>query len=146
MCAPRSVHPDLRHDVARLRLMREKDGVWDDCGYLFPDDLNPGSREWAGSTIFDEKNQKLTVYFTVTGRRSEPSRTYEQRLFECTGKLVFENGRPSTTGWKAPLENVIADGKDYLIVDQHEGAPGFIKGFISATQWMISDTCFSRRH
>jgi levansucrase len=129
MCAPRSVHPDLRHDVARLRLMREKDGVWDDCGYLFPDDLNPGSREWAGSTIFDEKNQNLTVYFTVTGRRSEPSRTYEQRLFECTGKLVFENGRPSTTGWKAPLENVIADGKDYLIVDQHEGAPGFIKGF-----------------
>lgn len=129
MCAPRELHPDLRHDVARLRLALERDGEWRDCGYLLPDDLNPGSREWAGSTIFDEKTDRITLFFTAAGRRGEPSRTFEQRLFQVSGKLRHDGALLHTSDWGKPVENVVADGIDYVIVDQHEGVPGFIKGF-----------------
>lgn len=129
MCAPREVHPDLRHDVARLRLAMERDGEWRDCGFLLPDDRNPGSREWAGSTVFDISTGNLTLFFTATGRRGEQSRTFEQRLFQISGRLEFDGRQLQASGWGQPVENIIADGIDYVVVNQHEGVPGFIKGF-----------------
>jgi levansucrase len=129
MCAPRSVHPDLRHDIARLRLMLEQGGVWRDCGYLLPDDLNPGAREWAGSCVYDADTRGLTLFYTAAGRRGVAVQSYEQRLFQVQGQLVFENGLLSVTDWKTPFENVVADGIEYVVVDHNEGCPGFIKGF-----------------
>lgn len=129
MCAPRSVHPDLRHDIARLRLMQERDGEWRDCGYLLPDDLNPGSREWAGSTVYDADINRLTLFYTAAGRRGDGSRTFEQRLFQTSGTLSFTDESLSVSGWINPVENIVADGSDYVVVNQHEGAPGAIKGF-----------------
>jgi levansucrase len=129
MCAPREVHPDLRHDVARLRLAMERDGEWRDCGFLLPDDRNPGSREWAGSTVFDISTGNLTLFFTATGRRGEQSRTFEQRLFQISGRLAFDGQQLQASGWGQPVENIVADGSDYVVVNQHEGVPGFIKGF-----------------
>lgn len=129
MCAPRDVHPDLRHDIARLRLAMERDGEWRDCGFLLPDDRNPGSREWAGSTICDPATGELTLFYTVTGRRGEPDRTFEQRLFQISGKLDFDGSRLHAAHWGQAVENVVADGIDYIVVNQHEGVPGFIKGF-----------------
>ncbi len=129
MCAPRSVHPDLRHDVARLRLMQERNGEWRDCGYLMPDDLNPGSREWAGSTVVDPESGRLTLFYTATGRRGDGSATFEQRLFQAHGSLSFTDGKLTASNWQEPVENVIADGIDYVVVNQHEGKPGAIKGF-----------------
>jgi levansucrase len=129
LCAPRSVHPDLRHDIARLRLMTERDGDWRDHGYLLPDDLNPGSREWAGSTVYDAATGRLTLFYTVTGRRDESSPSFEQRLFQVQGKLSVQGEALQTSDWGVPVENVVADGIDYVIVNQHQGRPGFIKGF-----------------
>lgn len=129
MCAPRDLHPDARHDVARLRLMLERDGQWLDCGYLLPDDLNPGSREWAGSTILDADGTHVTLYYTVTGRRRETSPSFEQRLFETTGTLDLSGSLPRVTQWTKPVENVIADGEHYLRVTGSESVAGFIKGF-----------------
>lgn len=129
MCAPRSIHPDLRHDVARLRLAMERDGEWRDCGFLLPEDRNPGSREWAGSTVYDPTSGALTLFFTATGRRGEPQRTFEQRLFQISGMLAFDGEHLQASGWGQVTENVIADGVDYVVVNQHEGVPGFIKGF-----------------
>jgi levansucrase len=129
MCAPRSVHPDLRHDIARLRLMTERDGVWQDHGHLLPDDLNPGSREWAGSTVYDAATGRLTLFYTVTGRRDESSPSFEQRLFQVHGMLLVQGEALQTGDWGVPVENVVADGTDYVIVNQHQGRPGFIKGF-----------------
>jgi levansucrase len=129
MCAPRSVHPDLRHDIARLRLMQERDGEWRDCGYLLPDDLNPGSREWAGTAVLQPDNGKLTLFYTVTGRRGDGSKTFEQRLFQAEGRLSFADGSLTASDWQTPIENIVADGIDYVIVNQHEGKPGAIKGF-----------------
>ncbi len=129
MCAPRDLHPDLRHDVARLRLMLERDGVWRDCGYLLPDELNPGSREWAGSTLYDAASGRVTLFYTVTGRRGDSGRSFEQRLFQTSGKLERAGDTIRVTGWSEPVESVAADGRTYVIVNQTVGEPGFIKGF-----------------
>ena len=129
MCAPRDVHPDLRHDIARLRLMLERDGVWRDCGYLLPDDLNPGSREWAGSTVYDPATGQVTLFYTVTGRREDSGRSFEQRLFQTTGRLEQSDDAIRISGWCPAVESVAADGTHYVIVNQTVGAPGFIKGF-----------------
>ena len=129
MCAPRSVHPDLRHDIARLRLALERDGAWIDCGYLLPDGLNPGSREWAGSTVLDPQSGRVTLFYTVAGRRGEPNPSFEQRLFQTSGSLDLAGDRPRVVGWSAPVESVVADGRHYTVVDQTVGVPGFIKGF-----------------
>lgn len=129
MCAPRDVHPDLRHDIARLRLMLERDGAWRDCGYLLPEELNPGSREWAGSTVFDPASGRVTLFYTATGRRGDTGRSFEQRLFQTTGSLEEVGEAIRVTGWSEPVESVAADGKHYVIVNQTVGAPGFIKGF-----------------
>jgi levansucrase len=129
MCAPRNIHPDQRHDIARLRLMQEREGEWRDCGYLLPEGLNPGSREWAGSCVFDAVSGLLTLFYTATGRRGDARNTFEQRLFQATARLEFGDGHLWTTDWSAPVENVIADGIDYVVVNQDEGIPGMIKGF-----------------
>ncbi len=129
MCAPRDVHPDLRHDIARLRLMLERDGEWRDCGYLLPEELNPGSREWAGSTVYDPASGQVTLFYTATGRRGDTGRSFEQRLFHTSGRLEQSDGAIRVVGWSEPVESVAADGKHYVIVNQTVGAPGFIKGF-----------------
>lgn len=129
MCAPRDIHPDLRHDVARLRLAMERNGEWRDCGFLLPNDRNPGSREWAGSTVFDATTGKLTLFFTATGRRGEQRRSFEQRLFQISGRLDFDGDHLTTSDWGQPEENIVADDENYVVVNQHQGVPGFIKGF-----------------
>lgn len=129
MCAPREVHPDLRHDIARLRLMLERDGVWRDCGNLLPDGLNPGSREWAGSAVYDAASGRVTLFYTGTGRRGDSGRSFEQRLFQTSGKLEVVGETVRATGWSEPVESVAADGRHYMIVNQTVGEPGFIKGF-----------------
>lgn len=129
MCAPRYIHPDLRHDVARLRLMLRRDNDWRDCGYLLPDDLNPGSREWAGSTVYDAESGQITLFYTATGRRGEGGKSYEQRLFQVGGILQIGAEGATVSDWGQPVENVISDGIDYVVVDQKQGRPGFIKGF-----------------
>lgn len=129
MCAPRDLHPDLRHDVARLRLMLERDGTWRDCGYLLPETLNPGSREWAGSTVFDPASGLVTLFYTATGRRGDTGHSFEQRLFQTSGTLEHLGDTIRVIGWSEPVESVAADGKTYVIVNQTVGQPGFIKGF-----------------
>jgi levansucrase len=129
MCAPRALHPDLRHDVARLRLMLEKDGAWRDCGYLLPEAINPGSREWAGSTVYDPASGRVTLFFTAAGRRGDGGKSFEQRLFQTSGTLHLNGDLIDVSGWSEATESVAADGQTYMIVDQLSGQPGFIKGF-----------------
>ena len=129
MSAPRDLHPDARHDVARLRLAMFRGGDWRDCGDLLPEELNPGAREWAGSTVYDPATRALTLFYTATGRRGEVSRSFEQRLFQTTGQLVIENGQVSTTGWSVPFENIISDDHHYVVAREAEGRPGYIKAF-----------------
>jgi levansucrase len=129
MCAPNTLHPDKRHDVARLRLTQYRDGEWRDCGNLLPEELNPGSREWAGSSVYDPSSQAITLFFTATGRRGEVQPSFEQRLFQTSGTLSFNNGCATVSNWSTPVENVVADDAHYIVTRHNQGEPGFIKGF-----------------
>jgi levansucrase len=129
MSAPAGLHPDMRHDVARLRLALYADGQWTDCGDLLPEGLNPGAREWAGSTVYDADSGSLTLFYTATGRQGETSPSYEQRLFQTSGRLVVDGDMVCATGWSEPFENVISDDHHYVVAREAEGRPGFIKAF-----------------
>ncbi len=129
LSAPILPDPDLRHGVARIRLLSEKNGVWRDCGNALPDGLNPGSREWAGSAICNPETGALTLYYTVAGYRGEAQPTFAQRLFQTRGHLTVSDGTARIADWTDPVESVSSDGKRYIVVDQKQGIPGFIKGF-----------------
>ncbi len=129
LSAPRQPDPESRHNRARIRLVTEKDGVWKDCGNLLPDIANPGSREWAGSALYDPANGRLTLFYTAAGIRGEPKPTVAQRLFQLSAQLTVKDGAASTVGWTEPMESVRSDGHHYVIVGAVEGQPGVIKGF-----------------
>ncbi len=122
-------NPGARHDIARIRLITQRGDDWCDCGDLLPDGLAPGSREWAGSAIFDPLAQRMTLFFTATGRRGEATLTYEQRIFQTTGKLNISNGYATTTDWAMPKECFVSDDVNYVRVNQSVGRPGHIKAF-----------------
>jgi levansucrase len=129
LSSPRLDDPSLRHDVARTRLLRRFAGVWHDCGLLFPDNLNPGNREWSGSARYDPANGSVTAYFTAAGRRGETRHSFEQRLFQTTGILDISQETPRISHWSPPVELVRNDGKMYVDVRVEQGVLGNIKGF-----------------
>lgn len=130
LSAPALADPAMRHDVARIRLLALKGGAYLDVGDLLPADHSPGSREWAGSAVVDDTgNNRVTLYFTATGRRGDSAATFEQRLFETTGSLVWTGGMPQFESWSAPIESVAADGETYVQTAIDGGAPGHIKAF-----------------
>jgi levansucrase len=124
LAVPRADDPEWRHDAARIRLYSLGQDGWRDHGASFPDGFSPGSREWSGSAFLHEDDATLTMHFTAAGRRGE-SRTFEQRLFETTGR--FAGGVVS--GWSDPVETAIADGVVYERAVQPEPIDDRIKGF-----------------
>jgi levansucrase len=131
LSSPLCDDPEVRHGLARIRLLYQSaaDDSWRDLGNLLPDDLNPGSREWAGSAILDPGRNILTLYFTATGRAGEPTLTYGQRLFETYSKLVIEDDLPTFVNWSRPVECVANCGAHYMLIDETQGTPGTIKAF-----------------
>ena len=121
--------PGMRHDVARTRLLFRHDGVWRDCGLLFPGDLNPGSREWSGAAVYDAAINRVTAYFTAAGRRENADRRFEQRLFHTSGALDLSGTMPRITGWETPSPLVENDGEYYTDLTVDQGLPGNIRGF-----------------
>jgi levansucrase len=128
LSAPRRDDPDLRHDMARIRLFSHGSDGWRDHGDAFPDGFTPGSREWSGSAILGADGETLHHYFTAAGRAGQP-RTFEQRLFETTGHFRIVDGQPQLGGWTEPVESVAADGLLYKRADQAEPEHGMILGF-----------------
>jgi len=132
LSAPTLPDPDDRHDIARIRLMGRAAGQVDapliDLGNALPDGLNPGSREWAGSALYDPASGAVTLYYTVAGFPGEAARSFAQRLFHTTGTLKLAP-QPHITGWSAPKELFASDDDHYVLVTQTDGVPGFIKGF-----------------
>lgn len=129
LSAPCVPDPDKRHHIARIRLMSHCDDVWHDHGHLFPDHLNPGSREWAGSTVYDHATLRLTQFFTAAGYRNESEPSFAQRIYCSTARFNCDGGVPDVGNWSEPVECVESDDIQYLNVGPHEGRPGFIKGF-----------------
>lgn len=129
LSAPRHPDPNKRHDIARTRMVFHGPGGWQDCGLLFPDDLNPGSREWSGSACYDPSTGSVTSYFTAAGHRGEPARSFEQRLFQATGTLDLSKDLPQVVSWNSARPLVLNDGTYYIDVAKNQGVPGSIRGF-----------------
>jgi levansucrase len=129
LSAPRFEDPSLRHDIARTRLLFRQAGIWTDCGLLFPDSLNPGSREWSGSARYDAGGNSVTAYFTAAGRREEPGGSFEQRLFQASGTLDLSDDLPRIASWGAARPLVANDGGLYVDVRIDQGVAGNINGF-----------------
>lgn len=124
--------PEARHGMARIRLLHQSGSsgdVWHDLGNLLPDGLSPGSREWAGSAIFDPAQSRVTLYFTATGHSGEMVLTYGQRLFATHAALEVTEGRPALRNWSCPVECAPNCGTYYQQVDPNNGTPGKIKAF-----------------
>lgn len=128
LSAPVSDDPVSRHEHARLRLVKRRDGRWIDCGNILPDNFSHGSRDWAGVMSINQSNF-VTLFYTATGTRGEQVPTYRQRIFQATAMLSGESGRPAAFGWQDRGEPISADGNLYEIADQSEGAPGAIISF-----------------
>jgi levansucrase len=129
LSAPVLPDPEERHHIARIRLMTQRDGVWQDCGNALPDGLNPGSREWAGSALWHADSGHITLFYTVAGWPGETRPSFAQRLFQTTGTLTCSSGHATITNWSTPQESFTSDDDHYMLVNQREGKPGFIKGF-----------------
>jgi levansucrase len=129
LSAPRSLDPDARHDLARMRLIYRKDDADFDCGNVLPDGFSPGAREWSGSTRLDPRTGLVTLWFTATGRRDDPAPDFEQRLFHASGKLDLSGNLPKIASWTALTESVHNDGTFYADLAKEQGMPGRIKGF-----------------
>ncbi len=128
LSAPILPDPADRHEVARIRLLLEREGAWTDCGNALPDGLSPGSREWSGSALLHDTGQ-VTLFFTAAGRRGECRVTFEQRLFQTNGMLDLSGPTPRIAVWSQARETVRADGYTYVVANQSEGGPGRIKAF-----------------
>ena len=129
LSAPRLEDPDQRHDHARIRLLLHRDTQWIDCGNLLPDGFAPGTREWSGSAIYDQATRIVTLFFTAAGRQGDPSRRFEQRLFQTRGHLTLYGELPAVIDWTPPVESVTSDGVFYVRTDMAPAQPGLIKGF-----------------
>lgn len=129
LCAPALPDPDDRHDIVRIRLMARRDGAWRDCGHALPDGMNPGSREWAGSALYDPATAQVTLFYTVAGLPGEATRSFAQRLFQTTGHLAWDGPAAAIADWSTPIESLASDDDHYMLVNQATGTPGFIKGF-----------------
>jgi levansucrase len=129
LSAPRQPDPGARHDVARTRLLHRTTQGWRDCGLLFPDGLNPGSREWSGAARYDPATQRVIAYFTAAGCAGEVTSTFEQRLFQATGELVLTADGPRIKDWSAAHPLVHNSGLYYHDLSKDAGTPGNIRGF-----------------
>jgi levansucrase len=101
LTAPDSVLPGKRHDIARYRYMISTDGEnWQDMGYLFDEGDAIGSRQWAGSTIYDAGTRRLTVFYTATGSRGEGSLSYTQRIAQTAATLTNDAATVRFDSWE----------------------------------------------
>jgi levansucrase len=129
LSAPRLPDPDVRHNMARMRLLLKTQAGWRDCGNLLPDGFSPGSREWSGSTRLNPDTGEVTLWFTAAGRRDEVKPDFEQRLFHAVGTLDATGSLPRVTGWHSLTQTVVNTGEFYADLSVTQGVPGQIKGF-----------------
>ncbi|RAW45557.1 glycoside hydrolase family 68 protein [Halorubrum sp. 48-1-W] len=78
--------PGKRHDVASIHYFTSRDGEsWSHGGPLFSGDAL-GSRQWAGSTMYDDGD--VYAFYTAAGERGEDDLSYTQRIAVATGGTV----------------------------------------------------------
>ncbi|MBC2582619.1 glycoside hydrolase family 68 protein [Clostridium sp. DJ247] len=120
LSAPRSVGPEQRHDIAAISYFYSRDGFnWIEGGLVFPLELGRGSRQWAGSALYEDG--KLYLFYTATGRKGEPNLTFEQRIVLAVAEVEATLEGVRFTDW-GPHEVILeADGELYQTMEQADG-------------------------
>ncbi|MEF8869011.1 MAG: glycoside hydrolase family 68 protein, partial [Haloarculaceae archaeon] len=86
LTAPSDLLPGKRHDVATVRYFYSRDGRrWHPGGRVFSGGAL-GSRQWAGSALYDDG--ELYLYYTAAGEAGETDLSYTQRIAMATGGRV----------------------------------------------------------
>lgn len=129
LSAPVMPDPEARHAVARLRLMQKSAQGWLDFGHLLPDDLNPGSREWAGTAVREDDARTLSLYYTSAGVRGEHEPSFLQRMLLTRGTLDLSDAGAGVRGWTKPQDLFLPDDRFYQSDMTGGGAVGTIKAF-----------------
>jgi levansucrase len=90
LTAPNDLLPGTRHDVATHRFYYSRDGrEWTPGGRVFESDAAVlGSRQWAGSAIYDPDTGETSLYYTAAGERDETDLSYTQHLAVAHGGAV----------------------------------------------------------
>ncbi len=150
LSAPRTVNSSARHDIARLRYAISRDGAdWQDLGDIFPVEAATGSRQWAGSTMYDAATRTIYVFYTGVGLRGEtitpgsgcgsgcPPRppgsgdraepNYDQVIMLATARLTSDSSTVRFENWqhRRILE---ADGAIYKPATGKDGS-GTVRAF-----------------
>jgi len=90
LTAPSDLLPGKRHDVATIRYFYSRDGKnWHPGGRVFSGG-ELGSRQWAGSALYDDG--RVYLYYTAAGEADEAEVSYGQHLAMATGGTVEPDG------------------------------------------------------
>jgi levansucrase len=160
LAAPSNVLPGQRHDIAELRYYLTDDGgrSWQVGGPLWDRDDAEGSRQWAGSAMYDEETGTLYSFYTAagqTGQRFDPPSvdeldaddtgtndeaapgydtdtegiSYEQRAAMSTATVTMGANGPTIGEWTDHVILFEADGEMYAGTADTEGGAGEIDAF-----------------
>ncbi|MDQ2052505.1 glycoside hydrolase family 68 protein [Natronolimnohabitans sp. A-GB9] len=134
LTAPADLLPGTRHDVATIRYFYSRDGRnWQCGGPVFADDAPFGSRQWAGSALYDDGT--VYVYYTAAGTRGEDELSYTQRIAVGAGGTV-ETGSDELT-IAGPFDHEILLEPDGTIYERESQACGMIYTF--RDPWFFED-------
>ena len=161
LAAPSDVLPGQRHDIAELRYLVSDDNgeTWSATQPLWDRDDAEGSRQWAGSALYDAETETLFSFYTaagVTGERFEPPSideirarddgsdiddegaadytgdegiSYEQRMALATARVVVGADGPRFEDWSDHQILFEGDGELYAATAGTEGGAGEIDAF-----------------
>ena len=117
LSVPKGTIPGKRHDSAEIRYFYSKDGKsWKLGGLVFEDGKALGSRQWAGSFVID-KNGRVHMFYTATGRKGEERLSYGQKLATVTADIVT-NKSVAFANWSNHKVILEADGTYYQTEEQ----------------------------
>jgi levansucrase len=117
------------YTLSELRYWYANDGDWRPGGLVFTREEGLGSRQWAGSAVYDDDSGEVTFYYTAVGDPDAPSIEEDP----APGPVSIFNeaiGRPSTvqrlaaaTGTVAVTEDGVAfdDVGDHRIIGEADG-------------------------
>lgn len=136
LTAPSDLLPGKRHDVAEIRYFYSKDGKdWKLGGKVFNEGEALGTRQWAGSSMYD--NGKLHMFYTATGRKNDDKLTYEQRLATSSADLVVNKDGIEFRNWSPHKIMLEPDGEYYQTREQALSGEG---GYAFRDPWYYKDS------
>ncbi len=83
------------YTLSELRYWYSRDGAWRPGGTVFTAEEGLGTRQWAGSTLYDPETQRVTFFYTAVGSPDAPSLETDPPPRQVS---IFNEaiGRPST--------------------------------------------------